>query len=292
MKTIAHLSDRHFGRIDHAVVMSLAAEVRAADPDIVVVSGDMTQRALKHEFLQARSFIDTLPRPRLLVPGNHDVPLYNLFARAFTPLSRYKRYITADLDPFYADREVAVAGVNTARSLTVKGGRINSDQLAWVKRSFANLPEETIRIVVTHHPFEGASATDDEGIVGRAKLAMQEFAHSRVDVILSGHLHLSRVGSSAVQYVIAGYSALPVQAGTAISSRRRDEANSFNIIRIERPEIHIECRAWNSADARFVMSTRKTFRFSNTGWLPTGDSAVPALVQNDGGGVVVNQRES
>ncbi|MBN9218538.1 MAG: metallophosphoesterase [Mesorhizobium sp.] len=280
MKTIAHLSDLHFGRIDQIVSDALAAEVRASDPDIVVVSGDMTQRARKEEFAQARAFLDTLPCPQLVVPGNHDVPLYNLFARALTPLSRYKRYITADTDPFYADPELAIAGINTARSLTIKGGRINSEQLTWVRRSFADQPDETTRIVVTHHPFEGASANDDDGIVGRARMAMGVFSQSRVDVILSGHLHLNRMGSSAVRYNIEGYSALLIQAGTAISLRRRQEANSFNLIRIERPEIHLECRAWDLDEVRFVRATSKSFRLGRSGWAPTGGTTIPTLVQN------------
>jgi 3',5'-cyclic AMP phosphodiesterase CpdA len=265
MRTIAHLSDLHFGRIDQAVSAALAAEVRAAEPDIVVVSGDMTQRARKREFVQARAFLDTLPSPRIVVPGNHDVPLYNVVMRAFTPLSRYRRYITTNMEPFYADPEVAIAGINTARSLTIKGGRINSDQLAWVKRAFADQPDETARIVVTHHPFEGVSATDEEGVVGRARMAMGMFSESRVDIILSGHLHLSRLSSSAVRYDIEGYSALLIQAGTAISSRRREEANSFNVIRIAWPDIHLECRAWEPSAAGFVTSATKCFRFGRAG---------------------------
>lgn len=286
MKTIAHLSDLHFGRIDQTVSDALAAEIRSADPDIVVVSGDLTQRAHKQEFVHARAFLDALPYPQLIVPGNHDVPLFNLFARAVTPLSRYKRYITADTDPFYVDPELAIAGINTARSFTFKGGRINGEQLAWVKQNFADQPDETTRIVVTHHPFEGASAHDDDGIVGRARLAMGVFSESRVDVILSGHLHLNRMGSSAARYKIEGYSALLIQAGTAMSLRRREEANSFNLIRIERPEIHLECRSWMPGEARFVRSTSKSFHLGPSGWAPTGGTTIPTLVQTADNGIV------
>jgi 3',5'-cyclic AMP phosphodiesterase CpdA len=127
MKTVAHLSDLHFGSTDPTVVEAMAAEVGAAEPSIVVVSGDLTQRARKQEFIQARAFLDTLPSPRLVVPGNHDVPLFDLYARVFSPLSRYKRYISPNTDPFYADSELAIAGINTSRSLTFKGGRINRE---------------------------------------------------------------------------------------------------------------------------------------------------------------------
>ena len=266
MKTLIHLSDLHFGKTDGQLVEAIATEVRAVGPDLVVVSGDLTQRARKDEFLQARTFLDSLPGPRLVVPGNHDVPLYNVFARALKPLSRYKRYIEADTDPFYADAELAVVGINTARSLTIKDGRINRRQLEAATAKFAHLSDEITRVVVTHHPFEGLDLDSDDGIVGRASLAMGAFAGSRVDMILSGHQHLHRANSSATRYLIDGYAALLVQAGTAVSSRRRHAANSFNIIRIQRPEITVECRAWQPSQAAFATAARSSFRLGQNGW--------------------------
>ncbi|WP_245268904.1 metallophosphoesterase family protein [Mesorhizobium loti] len=203
-RTIVHLSDLHFGKTDGEVVRAIASEVRAIDPDLLVVSGDLTQRARKDEFLHARAFLDSLPGPRIVVPGNHDVPLWNVFARALTPLSRYKRYIAADTDPFYADSEVAVVGINTARSLTIKDGRINLRQLEAATEKFAHMSDDITRVVVTHHPFEGLDLQSDEGIVGRAGLAMDAFSRSGVDIILSGHQHLHRAGSSARRYIIDG----------------------------------------------------------------------------------------
>ena len=99
-------------------------------PDLVVVSGDLTQRARIEQFKEARRFLDSLPSPQIVVPGNHDVPLYDVLSRFARPLARYRRYITEDLEPFYADDEIAVLGLNTARSLTIKGGRINEAQFA------------------------------------------------------------------------------------------------------------------------------------------------------------------
>lgn len=268
MKTLVHLSDLHFGRTDSQVVEAIAAEVRAVVPDLLVVSGDLTQRARKVEFLQARAFLDSFPGPRIVVPGNHDVPLWNVFARALTPLSRYKRYIEADTDPFYADAEIAVVGINTARSLTIKDGRINVRQLEAAKDKFARLSDKVIRVVVTHHPFEGLDFESDDGVVGRASLAMDAFSRTGVDMILSGHQHLHRAGSSARRYLIDGYAALLIQAGTAISSRLREAANSFNIIRIDRPEISMECRAWQPSQTGFETTPRYSFRHGPDGWEP------------------------
>src|SRR5436309_7341748 len=129
-RTLVHLSDIHFGRVDPALIDPLLDAVRRLAPDVVVVSGDLTQRARTGEFQEARAFLDRLPQPRIVVPGNHDVPLYNLYGRFVEQLARYRRHITDDLEPSYIDDEIAVLGTNTARSLTWKGGRVNGRQIA------------------------------------------------------------------------------------------------------------------------------------------------------------------
>jgi 3',5'-cyclic AMP phosphodiesterase CpdA len=266
VKTLVHLSDLHFGTTENQLVDAISAEVRAVGSDLLIVSGDLTQRARKAEFLQARAFLDSLPGPRIVVPGNHDVPLWNVVARAWTPLSRYKRYIEADTEPFYLDSEIAVVGINTARSLTIKDGRINVRQLEAMTQKFLRMPENTTRVVVTHHPFEGLELESEEGIVGRADLAMKAFSRSGVDLILSGHQHVHRIGSSARRYLIDGYAALLIQAGTAVSSRVRHAANSFNIIRIEHPRISVECRAWQPSQRAFAISASYSFLHGSSGW--------------------------
>ena len=132
----------------------LLRAVEEAAPDLVVVSGDITQRARVAEFKAAAHFLETLPTPLLAVPGNHDVPLYNVLLRWISPLDRYRRYITSDLAPFCEDAEIAVLGVNTARALTFKDGRINQLQMEAAMRRFAHCGSEVTRIVVTHHPFD------------------------------------------------------------------------------------------------------------------------------------------
>ena len=141
MRTIVHLSDLHFGRIDPALPPALLRAAVEAAPDLVVVSGDLTQRARVAEFKAAARFLETLPAPQLTVPGNHDVPLYNVLQRWLTPLDRYRRYITRDLAPFYQDAEIAVLGVNTARALTFKDGRINRLQIEAGMQRLAQLRE-------------------------------------------------------------------------------------------------------------------------------------------------------
>src|SRR4051794_12900869 len=130
MRTLVHLSDLHFGRTDPAVIEPLLDTVRAIAPHVVVVSGDLTQRARSAEFEEARRFLAALPSPQIVVPGNHDVPLYNVFKRTLRPLAGFARYITTDLSPAYADGEIAILGINTARSMVIKNGRINEQQIA------------------------------------------------------------------------------------------------------------------------------------------------------------------
>ena len=141
MRTIVHLSDLHFGKVDAELLEPLRRCVEAIAPHLVVVSGDLTQRAKAAQFREAKAFLDTLPKPQLVVPGNHDVPLYNVFQRFFTPLRKYKRIITPDLEPAFIDDEIAVVGVNTARSLTFKEGNVNREQIAAVKARICGLDD-------------------------------------------------------------------------------------------------------------------------------------------------------
>src|ERR1044071_2054109 len=147
MRTIVHLSDLHFGRVNPSLLDPLRTVVREVAPDLVAISGDLTQRARTYQFQQARAFLDALPKPRIVVPGNHDIPLHNVFARFLEPLTKYKRYITDDLQPVYEDKEVAVVGVNTARSLVFKGGRINESQVSRLRDKFCSLGKGVVKVV-------------------------------------------------------------------------------------------------------------------------------------------------
>src|SRR5437868_445629 len=142
MRVIVHLSDLHFGRVDYAVIDPLVEAVGQIKPDVVAVSGDLTQRARSEQFKEAREFLDRLPSPQIIVPGNHDVPLHNAYARFFQALDKYKRYITEDIEPFHADEEVAILGLNTARSLTIKYGRVNEAQIAAIRERLCPFGDE------------------------------------------------------------------------------------------------------------------------------------------------------
>lgn len=266
MRVIVHLSDIHFGRLDPALVDPIQHAIRAVAPDLLAVSGDLTQRARKREFLAARAFLDALPFPQLVVPGNHDVPLHNVFARFVTPLSRYRRFITGDLSPAYRDEDMVVVGVNTARSLTVGEGRIDTHQVDGIVRQLAGEHAGLIRIVVTHHPFDLPEGVKEARLLGRAAEAMTRLAAAGADLFLAGHLHLSHIGHTAERYRIAGHSALVVQAGT-VSTRSRGEQPSFNVLRIERPNIFVERMVWDPARRVFAEAAASEFHHTSAGWV-------------------------
>ena len=265
MRTIVHLSDLHFGRVNPLLLDPLIGVVREVEPDLIAISGDLTQRARSYQFQQARSFLDALPKPQIVVPGNHDIPLHNLFARFLEPLTKYRRYITEDLQPVYEDEEVAIVGVNTARSLVFKGGRINETQVGRLRDKFCSLRDEVVKVVVTHHPFDLPEGHDERDLVGRAKMAVTGLAECGADLFLAGHLHISHTGHTK-RYNIRGHSALVVQAGTATSTRERGEVNSFNVLRIAHPTITVEKFAWNASTTSFAVSSVEEFKHTEEGW--------------------------
>ena len=264
MRVVAHLSDLHFGRVDRALLTPLARRVQALRPHLVAVSGDLTQRAKSAEFRDARRFLDGLPGALLVVPGNHDIPYYNVLQRFFQPLAKYRRYVSLEVEPAFVDDEIAVVGVNTARSSVFKGGRINAGQIARVRERLCQLPAGITKVVVTHHPFDLPEGHRARQLVGRARQAMEMFASCGADMLLAGHLHASHTGDTSARYKIGDFSALVVQAGTATSLRGRGEVNSFNLLRIEPQQVTVERYGWTGSD--FTPAERASFTRSPTGW--------------------------
>ncbi len=267
MPVLVHLSDLHFGRVDERLMTPLVTAVEAARPDVVVVSGDLTQRARASEFSAARDFLARLPRPRLVVPGNHDVPLYNVVDRLARPLAKFRKFIEADEHPLFIDAELAVIGVNTARSMVVKNGRINERQIAAIRVAFSALPTEVCRVVVTHHPFDVGVGMNEADRVGRAALAMRTFAECGVDLLLSGHLHVGYSGEYAPPSLsMEGFGALAISAGTATSTRMRGEPNEFNVLRISGSRVEIERHVWVEPAMAFEKASVTPFERRDQRW--------------------------
>ena len=267
MATVVHLSDIHFGRVDRRLVEPLLRAIDAAGPSLVAVSGDLTQRARRSQFREARQFLDRLRFPVLVVPGNHDVPLFNVAARLLDPYGGYRRYIQQDLEPVYENDELIAVGLNSARSFPFHGGgRLNEVQVRRAAARLESAAAGAVRIVVTHHPFDLPETHGDEHLIGRADMAMRRLADAGADVFLAGHLHVSHVGQTAARYRIAGHSALVVQAGT-ISTRARGELNTINVLHVNRTRIDIERHTWDESGQVFQGSWNRTFHRTAEGWL-------------------------
>lgn len=247
MPRLVHLSDLHFGAHDERLVEAVEAEVDQLKPDLVVISGDFTQRAKTEQFREACEFLEQLQRSGhevLGVPGNHDVPLYDVLRRFLSPLARYRRFIDESLCPFVELPGLAVLGINTARSLTFKDGRINQHQVAFIRDTFSRTPRDAFRVLVTHHPlFALEVAGEVAPAVGRQELALDAIQEAGVDMLLAGHNHHASTHSASDLVTRAG-GALVVQAGTATSTRVREQQQSFNTIDVADASVTITVNAW------------------------------------------------
>lgn len=265
MRTVAHISDLHFGRTDPQMVERLRARLLRLRPDLIVVSGDLTQRAKPAEFQAARAFLDSIPEPQIVIPGNHDIELYNPYGRFVERLRRYRTFIADDVEPTFADSELMVVSVNTARSLTIKGGRINGEQLRRLHEHLHSASPGAVKILVAHHPLDLPEMLN-HSLVGGARNALRALAGSGIDLILSGHLHVSRSTPPAERMRIGGHTALLVQAGTAVSTRSRGEGNSFNLLETSSGRITVHQHCWSLQKNDFMQGRTERYHRSESGW--------------------------
>lgn len=265
MRRLFHLSDLHFGHLDERTLEPLREAVAENEPDLVVVSGDLTQRAKARQFREARAFLESLGAPWLATPGNHDVPLWNVFDRFFRPLHRFREHFSTDPEPQHLDEEIAIMGINTARSLVVKGGRINLRQMSQIEAQVAQLPGARTKVIVTHHPLATWPGLAPRDRAGRADRAIVALTEARVDLLLAGHLHLTHAAASLAGPRPGGWGIVGVSAGTATSSRLRAEENGFNLIDVTPSEIRVV--RWRFDGERFhACETEQHFRCDARGW--------------------------
>jgi 3',5'-cyclic AMP phosphodiesterase CpdA len=258
MKSIVHLSDLHFGAEDQNVLTALLGDldgVTSIRPTLVAISGDLTQRARAKQFHAARHFLDNLLVPYIVVPGNHDVPLYDLFRRFLKPLDLYKQYITEDLCPTFMHDDLAVMGVSTAHGFTHKNGRITR---AMVDKVCATLSPSSApwKVLVAHHPFVIPHGVNEAPVIG-ARQALPKLEQCGVDVILSGHMHVA-FASDVAGFRSDDHRVISVHAGTAVTTRLRGEPNGYNRLVFDNNTLTVYHRIWNGE--RFVDGPSKMYR--------------------------------
>lgn len=267
MARLMHLSDLHFGAHDATLVAAVERKADELEPNLVVVSGDFTQRAKTEQFREACAFLERLRdagHEVLGVPGNHDVPLYDVLRRFLSPLTRYRRFVDESLCPFVETDGVAVLGINTARSLTFKNGRISRDHIDFIRETFARTPPDNVRVLVTHHPLFAVPVGEGlERAVGRHELALDAIEESGVDLLLAGHAHHASVLGTDDLVTRAG-GALVIQAGTATSTRTREQNQSFNVIDIDGGSITLTVECWS--DTAFKPGDAQRYEYHDGRW--------------------------
>lgn len=275
MTTVLQISDAHFGTERAPVVEALLELARRESPDLVVFSGDITQRARRSQFSGARRFIDRLqPRGLLTIPGNHDIPLFNLAARIFTPYANYTSAFGEDLEPVFETAQLLVIGVNTTRPQRHVDGEVSREQIARVAGRLRNATSAQLRIVVVHQPVLAISVSDRHNLLHGHREAVPEWAAAGADIIMGGHIHLPYVRSLRTTFPDLPRDVWAVQAGTSISRRLRGRIdNSVNLIRVEdaRPPRQCAVERWDYVPAlgHFERHTSHPLTFD----APEGDRA-------------------
>jgi 3',5'-cyclic AMP phosphodiesterase CpdA len=243
MPSLLHISDPHFGTAQPKVMEALLRLAEAQRPDILVLSGDITQRARASQFSEARAFCDRLGIPRMLsLPGNHDIPLFNPFQRLFTPYARYLHAFGPDLESALQTPWLRVISVKTTRRWRHKNGEVSAAQIARVVADLQQAEARQLRVVVVHQPVHVLRAIDEHDRLRGWEAAVRAWAAAGADIVMGGHIHLPYVRE--LSSCVGGLERRIwcVQAGTALSSRVRQEApNSVNLLRYDGGSLPLQC---------------------------------------------------
>lgn len=255
MTSIIQFADVHFGVEDKDAMAALAATVNTLKPDVTVICGDITQNGKKEEFYAARDWIRTLAGPKVITPGNHDTPMFGMFQRFFDPFGRYNKIIAPLSEPFYADQNVAIMGLNTSRGWQAKIdwslGVVDMDALANVTAQLRATDSLTVKMIAVHHPliYPPSSPLQKETELGPK--ALKKLSEDNIDVVLSGHVHAPFVLERQPDET----EIMSIGAGT-LSVRRRDRPASFNHIVVDENTMSVTEIFWQ--DGKFSSATPQT----------------------------------
>ena len=267
MLRMLHISDLHFGR---PYLSNVGEALQRIAPTlgahVTIISGDLTQRAKREEFLEAKEFLARLPPvPQVVIPGNHDVPLYRFAERFFTPLALYQEIITSRLDDVMEVPGAVIVSLNsTSPRRAISNGRIHREQLDYCTQAFINAPPDAAKIVVAHHHFAPAPDFVRDQVMPKAKRAMNHFLNLGVDMILGGHLHRAYIGNSLDVYPGShrDRGIIIVQCGTTTSRRgrgREREKNSFNLIELDGEMVRVTHYMYFQENDHFEPASRHFF---------------------------------
>ncbi|HEX6572185.1 MAG TPA: metallophosphoesterase [Steroidobacteraceae bacterium] len=244
MTTLLQVSDPHFGTEQEPVVEALLAFAAAQRPDVLALSGDITQRARARQFEAARRFVERVAAPvTLAIPGNHDIPLFNVPARVLAPYAGFERAFGRDLEPVFDAPGLLVTCVNTTRARRHKDGEVSQEQIQQVVQRLRGADPAQLRIVLVHQPVLAVRADDERNLLHGREEAVHAWVEAGADLVMGGHIHWPYACSLRLAYRDLPRDAWVVQAGTAVSARTRDGApNSVNLVRCEGGSTSRRCR--------------------------------------------------
>lgn len=247
MSTLIQISDTHFGTERPPVVAALVALTRRIRPAAVILSGDITQRARRSQFTAARRFVDQLQAPVCVaIPGNHDIPLFNVIARLFFPYAGFKRAFGEILEPRFECAGFSVTCVNTTRASRHKDGEVSDEQIAAVASRLRQTAAERVRVVVTHQPVHVLRESEIHNRLHNHERAVREWADAGADIIMGGHIHLPYIAALGDHFPELSRHCWAVQAGTAVSHRvRARHPNSVNLLTHDRGSPMCRIERWD-----------------------------------------------
>ena len=261
---ILHVSDLHTGPpFDQVVARGLIRQAPEFQADLVVISGDFVQRAdFTAQWRAAAQLRAALPTPQLVVPGNHDVPLFNLHLRLLNPLGRYRRHISRELNPRFERPGLVVVGAVTAHGLTTDGGWLSRRQIATLRRMLAPYGPEVCKMVVWHHPVVNPPGLHRNRVIRGAQEAMRLLDECGVHLLLCGHIHLTHIGSTRDTLHDLRQGTIICQSGTTTSRRgygQEHGRNSCNLIEVDAQTITINRLLFDPATDRFEPDSKHVF---------------------------------
>ena len=262
--TLMHVSDLHAGRpFNPNLAVQLVDQAHALHPDLLIVSGDFVQRAdFQSQWRTIQALLRALPKPLLLVPGNHDVPLFHIFQRLFRPLDIYKREISPDINPVCVRPGLAVVGGNSAHGLTIESGYVNAAQRKIMAQLFAQQPADTCRVAVLHHHLISPAGHHSRKPIRNTQQLLDMLEEAQVDLLLCGHLHRSYVGTTLDLRSSLKHGTIICQSGTTTSRRGKGAEqgkNSYNLIHIVDRTIRIEQHMYLADRKRFDVIAEHVF---------------------------------
>jgi 3',5'-cyclic AMP phosphodiesterase CpdA len=251
---IIHISDLHFGLHKEELIPYFLTDINKIKPEIILISGDMTHRATSSQYKLLQKFINELPGLVLTVPGNHDIPLNNVFERLLYPFKHYKRYISQELMVHAEIGGVKILGVNSVNPFVIKDGKLSSQTLENIKNYFAS-PFAGVNLLFFHHNFDYVEGLHKP--LQNYNQFLNCLKESSIHIVCTGHLHFASVGLIQKNN---DQPCLRLHAGSLLCQRNRDGRHSYYSIELHKENCRLDWRVFK--DNQFITDHHYEINFS------------------------------